>query len=126
MKSLGALVGGSVAIFGASLGLGVFWLSGAAWLPCGTAWLLCFAPVLATMLAATQLGLAPETRVLALLAGSGVRLITVLGGGLLLTDIWPGVFTKAFWLWLGWFYLTLLALEAVLVARDLRTATTAG
>ena len=76
---------------------------------------ICLVPALVTLAWATKPNLSPETRVLAILGGSGIRLFATLGLGLVLTKFLPESFPEIFWLWVGFFYLFTLLVEVVLL-----------
>jgi hypothetical protein len=78
---------------------------------------LCLVPAAATMAWALRAGTSPESQLLMILGGTGVRMGIVLGGGLLLTRLFPDYFPAAFWIWLVVFYLFTLALEMTLLVR---------
>jgi len=115
-RSLGLLVGGSL----------TFWLVVAypAWLLGGeaavvfsaVAGLLCLVPTAATLLwclwASRE---APEQRLLAVMGGTGVRLVVVLGAGMALFHALPYFHYPTFWIWVIVFYLFTLTLEVGLI-----------
>ena len=117
MKRLSILIGGSLFLWLALLfpahqlggDQGVF-LS-------GVALALCLLPAAGTMLLISGANKRPELQPLLALAGTGIRLGVVLGGGLLLHLALPERFPQAFWLWLLVFYMFTLALEMVLLLR---------
>jgi len=78
---------------------------------------LCLIPAVATMAWALRAGTSPESQLLMILGGTGVRMGIVLGGGLLLTRLLPDHFPSAFWIWLVVFYLFTLGLEMTLLVR---------
>ena len=82
---------------------------------------LCLVPALATMAWALRAGTTPEAQLLMMLGGMGVRMGIVLGGGLLLTHLFPEHFPAAFWIWLVVFYLFVLGLEMSLLVRGSKT-----
>jgi hypothetical protein len=120
LRSLGLLVGGSLA----------FWLVVAypAWLLGGStalvfsavAGLLCLVPTAATMLWCLRAALgAPEQQLLATMGGTVVRLVVVLGAGMALFHTLPYFHDRRFWLWVIVYYLLTLTLEvALVVARQ--------
>jgi hypothetical protein len=80
--------------------------------------LLCLAPTTATLLWAGQaLDGSAEQQLGLVLGGTGVRMVFVLGGGLLLYYSLPYFQQQSFWLWILAFYLFTLALEMVLIVR---------
>jgi hypothetical protein len=82
---------------------------------------LCLVPAVATMAWALRAGSTPESQLLMILGGTGVRMGIVLGGGLLLTRLFPDDFPSAFWVWLVVFYLFTLGLEMTLLVRGSKT-----
>jgi hypothetical protein len=107
-----------------------FWLAAAAWSylmwgaaafpDCTVAAILCLLPSLGTLAWSNwSLSRAPEQQLATALGGTGIRMLFVVGGGLLLTTKVP-YFTErqqSFWLYVLVFYLFDLALEmATLVA----------
>jgi hypothetical protein len=83
---------------------------------------LCLIPAVATMAWALRAGTSPESQLLMILGGTGVRMGIVLGGGLLLTRLYPDNFPAAFWIWLVVFYLFILGLEMTLLVRGSKTS----
>ena len=65
---------------------------------------------------------ASEQQLVAILAGTAMRMAGVLLGGFVLHSALPEWFTESFWLWLGFFYLVTLALETLLVLQHTRSA----
>ena len=126
MKSLVLLVGISVLAWAALLYPGWHWLGGAALVQSAVAWVLCVVPGAAATAWALGRNQTAETRTLAVLAGSGIRMFATLAGGLILTELWPEAFPKVFWLWVGVFYLLLLALEVIVLVRHHQSSTSIG
>ena len=126
MKSAALLVVGSFVLWAAVLYPGWLLWGELALIQSAVAWLLCVAPGVATLLWAQGRNATPEMRTMAVLAGSGLRMFVTLSGGLLLTDLLPETFTKMFWLWVGVFYMLLLALEVVLLVRHHQRASSVG
>jgi hypothetical protein len=96
------------------------WLWGdSAVLLSATAWLLCLIPSAAT-LAWAQWALRgkPEQQLLAVMGGTVVRMLFVLGIGLVLYFTVPEFQYIRFWLWVIAFYFFTLTLEIVLVTRQ--------
>lgn len=89
--------------------------------------LMCLAP---TALVAWWRGGAlmrsPEQRLLATLGGSGLRMATVLGGGLALASAGPHFRHASFWVWLLVFYLVTLFLELSLLLAESQPEAGAG
>lgn len=115
-RSLGFLVGGSLA----------FWLVVAypAWLLGGdaavvfsaVAGLLCLVPTAVTLLWCLRSSAgAPEQQLLAAMGGMGVRLVVVLGVGMALFHALPYFHYRSFWIWIIVFYLFTLTLEMGLI-----------
>jgi hypothetical protein len=79
---------------------------------------LCLLPLVGTMLwCGWALAGAPEQQLLAILGGTGVRLLVVIAGGIGLFQTIEGLHRPAFLLWLVVFYLATLTLEVVVVVR---------
>jgi hypothetical protein len=118
MKQLGFLIAGTLA-FWAVLAYPARLLWGnSALLFSATAGLLCLVPTALTLawyLKAFQ-G-APETQLLAILGGTGVRMLFVFGAGMVLFHTVPEYQYQRFWLWLLAFYLFTLTLEITLITR---------
>jgi hypothetical protein len=82
----------------------------------GVALALCLGPAALTLLVGQwALRGAPEYQLLAVLAGTTLRMMVVLGAGLALTLTVPAFRQPRFWLWVLAFYLIVLALEIVLI-----------
>ncbi|GEM_PF-3679040 len=118
MKSLLLLLGGSVLLWAALLYPGWLWWGETALAQSAAAWALCVLPAVATTAWALRREQTPEMRVIAVLAGSGIRMAAALGGGMVLTELLPETFTKIFWLWIGGFYVVLLTFEVLLLVRQ--------
>jgi len=125
MKSVVLLVSCSLALWAALLYPGWVWWGEAAFFHSAAAWTLCVVPGAAAMAWAMSKHIAPESRALTALAGTGIRLMVTLGGGLMLTELLPETFTKIFWLWVGVFYLLMLTLEVILLVRFHQRSTAA-
>jgi len=129
MRLLGQLWAGSLAMW--------LLLAGGAWLLAGEvglidtaiACVLCLVPMTATMLwCHWSFGSAPDQQLVAVLGGTGVRLLVVIVGGIGLFHTVAALHRPAFLLWVVVFYLGTLTLEIVLVVRRqnvLAAATTA-
>jgi hypothetical protein len=77
---------------------------------------LCLVPTAATLLwAGWALDQSPEQQLGLVLGGTGVRMVFVLGAGLLLNSFVPYFQRQGFWLWILGFYLLTLFLEMVLI-----------
>ena len=59
----------------------------------------------------------PERQLLAVMGGTAVRMVVVLGAGMALFHTVPAFHRVAFWFWVIGFYLVTLALEVGLVVR---------
>ena len=114
MKQVGILIGGVIVSWAVLLAPG--WLLGGerAILHATVALVICLAPAVATLVWALKPG---ADILVAVLGGTGIRLLVVLGSGFLLRHTWPDAFPDAFWIWIGIFYLITLALEVALVVR---------
>ena len=111
---LGALLFGAVA-----LGIGYAVAGDDSLLQGGIAFLLTFVPAALTLAWVVFSGRAePNQQLLASLAGSGIRMAVVLGGGIGLTRSMPPLFDDTFWYWLVLFYLVFLGLEIALLVRQ--------
>jgi hypothetical protein len=117
MKSLGLLFGASILVWAALLYPAWRWWGELALIHSAAAWVLCVLPALATAVWALRHNMTPEARVIAVLGGSGIRLAASLGGGFGLTQLFPEMFPRIFWLWVGVFYLVMLTLEVMLIIR---------
>jgi hypothetical protein len=117
MRRLGILVGGALLLWLAVL-FPAYQLGGdEAIFLSAVALALCLIPAVATMAWALRADTSPESQLLMILGGTGVRMGIVLGGGLLLTRLLPEHFPAAFWIWLVVFYLFILGLEMALLVR---------
>jgi hypothetical protein len=115
MKKLGSLAGSTLLLWG--ILIYPCWLiwANTVWLESSVALGLCLVPALVTLAWTLRAGDAPEQQLVAVLGGTGVRLVFALGGGLLLYHTLPEMFTNGFWLWLAVFYMFILAVETFLV-----------
>lgn len=89
-------------------------------LQCTVAMVLCLVPSAATMAFTERAFRQPagvDQQMLAVLGGSGVRLLVALGAGWILNAHVPPLGGVWFWVWLGVFYLYALGLESVLIVR---------
>ena len=83
---------------------------------------LCLVPTVVTLAWAQAGGKGePHQQVLAILAGTGLRMLFVIGGGMVLYLTVPTFGLQRFWLWVIVFYLFTLTLEMVLLTRHLGT-----
>jgi len=124
MKSLVLLIGGGLLAWAALVYPGWLLWGESALVHSAAAWFLCVVPGAITVAWALRREQTPEMRVVAVLGGSGIRLLAALGGGLVLTESLPETFTKVFWLWVGVFYIVLLTLEVLLLVRQQKSAST--
>jgi hypothetical protein len=117
MKKLVVLAGCTLIIW--ALAIYPAWLldGDSVWIHSLTALCLCLLPALATLAWALSSGDTAEPQLTTILGGSGIRLAFALGGGLLLYRTFPETFTDAFWIWMGLFYMFILALETLLILR---------
>jgi hypothetical protein len=84
----------------------------------GVAALLCLLPTSATLLwCDLVLGKSPEQQLAAVMGGTGIRMVFVVGIGMVLYYQVPGFKAASFWLWIIVFYLATLTLEMILVVR---------
>ena len=117
MKALGILAGATILLWAVLCYPGYLLRGELGLLHGGVALGLCLVPALGTLAWATWPGTTPENRVVALLGGSGVRMLVSLGGGFLLYKGLPEWFPDSFWIWMGVFYLFVLVMEVTLVLR---------
>jgi hypothetical protein len=123
MRSWGWLVAGGVGLWVVALYPGLLLGGELAMLQSAVALLLCLVTSMGTFWWAMHAGTTPEKQLLATLGGSGVRMLAVLGAGLVLRLAWPEVFNDYFWIWIAIFYLFLLAVETMLLVRNKQNAT---
>lgn len=87
------------------------WL-GSDWRPGFAALVLCLVPATLTFLwGRWAFRQSPEQQMLMVLGGAGLRMVVVLGAGLVLYYAVPALRSDAFWLWLAGCYLLTLATE---------------
>lgn len=115
MKKLGWLTGSTLLLWAILLIPGWLVWGNVVWIHSVTALLLCLVPALATMTWALKAGAAPEQQLVALLGGTGIRMVVALGAGMLLYRTMSEIFTDSFWLWVVTFYMFILAVETSLV-----------
>jgi hypothetical protein len=85
-----------------------------------TAAVLCLVPAAATQLWADKVaGKSPELQLAVVLGGTGIRMVCVIGFGMVLFFGVPVFAAAGFWLWVVGFYLATLTLETILVAGSL-------
>lgn len=123
MRSWGWLVVGGAGLWVVALYPGLLLGGELAMLQSGVALLLCLLTSTGTFWWAMRAGNTPEKQLLATLGGSGVRMLAVLGAGLILRLAWPEEFNDYFWIWIAVFYLFLLAMETMLLVRNKQNAT---
>jgi hypothetical protein len=83
-----------------------------------TAGLLCYVPTSLTLIwCRWAFKEQPEHQLLAVMGGTGVRLLFVLGPGIALFFLVPIYKSPSFWIWIVVFYLYTLTLEMVLLTR---------
>jgi hypothetical protein len=118
VRSLTVLVGGALAAW-LLAAVPARWLGGdEALLLSGVAFLLCLVPTALTLAwCHTALGGSPEQQLLAVLGGSGVRMLFVIAAALVLFHTTEVFHRRGFLLWVIAAYLVTLTLEVVLVAR---------
>jgi hypothetical protein len=97
----------------------VFWLLGAQHLLFTVvAASICLVPAVGTLLwCELALGKSPEQQLAAVMGGMGIRMLFVVGLGMVVYYSVPGFKSAGFWLWIIGFYLVTLAAEMVLVVR---------
>jgi hypothetical protein len=119
MRSVGLLITGTVLFW-----LVVFYPARLLWgneavVRSAVAGLLCLVPTAATLLWSQRaLRGSPEQQLLAILGGTGVRMMVVIGAGITLYHFHPGLHHPGFLIWVVVFYLLTLTLEiSLLVTR---------
>ena len=119
MKSLVLFVSGALSFGVLSLGVGFLIWEQDALVQGGVAFALAFVPAAGTMAwVVSTYGSTPHLQLAASMGGSGLRMAVALGGGMVLTHLHPQSFDMAFWWWLVWFYLALLAFEITILVRQ--------
>jgi F0F1-type ATP synthase membrane subunit c/vacuolar-type H+-ATPase subunit K len=118
MKNLAILVGAPLALWGALLYPSWRLWGDEAILHSCVALALCLVPAVVTFVAIQQLTMTADTRLLATLGATGIRMGIVLGVGLLLHTEKPETFSAGFLYWLLVFYLVILGLEVGLLVRQ--------
>lgn len=79
---------------------------------------LCVVPTLATLVwCDLVMGGAPEQQLMAVFGGTSIRIVFVIGIGMVLYQGVREFHAGRFWLWIIGFYLATLALEMVLIVR---------
>jgi len=118
MKGIALYVVGSLVIWAVLAIPATIWLDANAALMAGAALFLCLVPGVVTLYWVQTVGRrSPELLMLAVLGGTFVRLLTAMGGGLVLFLAFPAYFSIAFWIWLAVFYLFTLAVEIAMLSR---------
>jgi hypothetical protein len=118
MKQLGFLIAGTLAFWAVVAYPARLLWGDSALLFSATAGLLCLVPTVLTL--AWYLKAfhgAPETQLLAALGGTAMRMVVVVGIGMILFHTVPELHYQRFWLWLLAFYLFTLTVEITLIAR---------
>jgi hypothetical protein len=115
MRRLSLLVAGCLA-FWAVVVFPIRLVDETAFVFSGVACLLCLLPTVVTFIwCHKSLQGTSEQRLLAVLGGSGVRMLFVIGAGMALFHLLPAFHYQRFWLWIIVFYLFTLTLEMVLL-----------
>jgi hypothetical protein len=84
---------------------------------------VCLVPMAATLLwCEWSMGKSPELQLAAVLGGTGVRMVFVVGVGMLLYLLVPALGSAWFWIWILGFYLITLTIEVILVAQKAATS----
>jgi hypothetical protein len=118
MKSLGLLIAGTLAVWAAAAYPARLLWGESAVLLSATAGLLCLVPTAATLVWSQRaFHKAPQWQLVAVLGGTCVRMLFVVGAGLALFMLVPEFQYQRFWVWLVAFYLVTLTLEVVLITR---------
>jgi hypothetical protein len=118
MKKLGWLAAGTLLLWIILIYPGWLLFGDVVWIHSLSALAICLVPALATMAWTLKTSNAPESQLVAVLGGSGIRMAFALGVGLLLYKTLPETFTDYFWLWIGLFYMFILAVETILVIKN--------
>lgn len=119
MKNLVVFIIGGLAVGAIALGVGYFTWGDDAVTQGATAFGLTFVPAALTLAWVLYSNRStPEMQLLASLGSSGVRMAIALGGGFLLTNAQPEIYSTPFWFWLVLFYMVLLGFEIALVIRQ--------
>jgi hypothetical protein len=89
--------------------------------------LLCGVPMLVSAAVTMQVTRRdPRLAPVAVLGATGARMLAVLGGALLLTQVVPSFRAQAFWLWLAVFYVGTLVAEVVTLVTGRQPGWRAG
>jgi O-antigen/teichoic acid export membrane protein len=94
----------------------LFW-SDAVWAQSLAALVICLLPAMVVLLWIERAEVAPERQLVAILGGTGIRMVVALGAGLALTSIWPEMFPESFWIWVAVFYLFILVVETMMLLK---------
>jgi hypothetical protein len=95
-----------------------FWLGEQGLLETSLALLLCLVPMTATLLWCTwALASSPDNQLVAVMGGSGLRLLVVGAVGVLLHQRMPALQQDSFLLWVVFFYLATLTLEVIVMVK---------
>jgi hypothetical protein len=118
-RRVGILIAGALLLWAAAAYPGRLLGGDAALVYSGVAVGLCLLPTVFTLFWADWASRqTPEQQLTMILGGTGVRMVIVLGVGLLLYILVPYFQQQSFWLWLLIFYLFTLGLEMVLIVRS--------
>lgn len=122
MKQLSLLIF-ATALFWALTAYPVRWLLGEeALLFSTTAAIICLIPTAVTLLwVSFAFQGPPEQRVVAVLGGTGIQMLFVIGVGMLLFHLNPAFHYQRFWILIIVFYLYTLAIKVFLVTRQVAT-----
>jgi hypothetical protein len=116
LRSLGLLIAGSFTVWLLVAYPAFRWWGEWAVVYSAVAAALCLVPTAATLVWSRQAFQgAPEQQLLAVMGGTGVRLVVVIGGGIALYYLDPYFGHPAFWIWIIVFYLVTLTLEVGLI-----------
>lgn len=118
IKSLGFLLAGTLVFWAVvSYPARVLWGESSV-LFAATAALLCLAPAAVTLVwSRWAFKGKPEQQLLAVMGGTGLRLLFVIGAGMAIYHLMPDFHYQRFWIFIIVFYLFTLALEMVLLTR---------
>jgi hypothetical protein len=126
-RQLAQLLTGSLALWAVLAAPAWYFGGGRALLETVVACGLCLVPMTLTMIWCHQaFRTSPEQQLLAVLGGTGARLVIVIAGGIGLYHAVELLHRPAFLLWVIVFYLTTLTLEMVLIVRRQNAALARG
>jgi hypothetical protein len=118
-RSLGILIGGSLTLWLLAAAAADWLGEDKAFVHSGAAFLLCLVPTSLTLVwSRTALASSPEQQLLAVVGGTGIRMIFVIGAAAVLFQTTVLFHDRAFWLWVIGAYLVTLGLEVLLVVRQ--------